>query len=194
MRDSRIGGQWLPMADASGGTAMTKRSLNRRAAIAATVLVCSLAGGASATAQEAQSPSVALFERIAALTGKWHVREEASLRIVFEQTARGSVIVERWMLGERTHSLTIYHRDGERLLATHYCPQGNQPRLAATASADGEIRFAFLDATDLDPGESYQHDLTFKRNPDGSVSRTETYWGPGGAGEESTYTLVPAAG
>lgn len=172
---------------------MTKQSLIRQAAVAATILLCSLAGSASATAGEVQSPSATPFERIAALTGKWQVREETSLRIVFESTARGSVIVERWMLGERTHSLTIYHRDGERLIATHYCPQGNQPRLAATAAVDGEIRFAFVDATDLDPGESYQHDLAFKRNPDGSVSRTEIYWGPDGAGEESTYTLVPAA-
>jgi hypothetical protein len=178
---------------ASGGIAMMKQSWVPHAAMAATILVGLLAGIASATAEDVQSPSTTSFERIAALAGKWQVREEASLRIVFEPTAGGSVIVERWMFGERTHSITIYHLDGERLLATHYCPQGNQPRLAATASVDGEIRFAFLDATDLDQGESFQHDLTFKPNPDGSVSRSEIYWGPNGAGEESTLTLVPAA-
>jgi len=173
--------------------AITKLSTIQKSVIAAAILGSSLAGGAPAMAGEAPSSTPGPFELITALTGEWQVREAASLRIVFEPTAGGGVMVERWMLGERTHSLTIYHLDGERLLATHYCPQGNQPRLAATAAVDGELRFAFLDVTDLDPGESFQHDLAFKRNPDGSVSRTEVYQGPDGAGEESTFTLVPAA-
>jgi hypothetical protein len=165
----------------------------RRAAIAATIMVCALAGNAPVVAEEGPSRSSIQFKTISALTGEWRVAEHASLRIVFEPTAGGSVIIERWMLGERMHSLTIYHVDGQRLIATHYCPQGNQPRLAATASDDGEIRFTFLDATDLDPNESYQHDLSFERKADGTVLRAETYWGPGGAGDESTLTLVHAA-
>ena len=165
----------------------------RRAAIAATIMACALVGNAPVMAEEAQSTSSMQFETIAALAGEWQVAEHAALRIVFEPTAGGSVMIERWMRGERMHSLTIYHLDGERLIATHYCPQGNQPRLAATASDNGEIRFTFLDATGLDPNESYQHDLSLERNADGTVSRAETYWGPNGAGEESTLTLMRAA-
>ena len=170
-----------------------KHDLIRRAAIAATILACALAANAPVMAEEVQSTSSMQFETIAALTGEWQVQEHATLRIVFEPTAGGSVIIERWMRGERMHSLTIYHLDGERLIATHYCPQGNQPRLAATASDNGEIRFTFLDATGLDPDESYQHDLSLERNADGTVSRAETYWGPNGAREESTLTLMRAA-
>lgn len=164
-----------------------------RTAIAATFMVSSFAGNAPVMADEVMSTSAIGFEMIAALTGEWQVQEHASLRIVFEPTAGGSVIIERWMRGEQMHSLTIYHLDGERLIATHYCPQGNQPRLATTASDNGEIRFTFLDATGLDATESYQHDLSLERNADGTVSRAETYWGPDGAGEESTLTLVRAA-
>lgn len=173
------------------GAMMQKRI--RRTAIAATIMACSLAGNAPVMAEEAMATSAMRFETIAALTGEWQVQEHASLRIVFEPTAGGSVIVERWMRGDRMHSLTIYHLDGERLIATHYCPQGNQPRLAATASDNSEIRFTFLDATGLDSNESYQHDLSLERNADGTVSRAETYWGPDGAGDESTLTLVRAA-
>lgn len=170
-----------------------KHDLIRRAAIAATILACALAANAPGMAEEVQSTSSMQFETIAALTGEWQVQEHATLRIVFEPTAGGSVIIERWMRGERMHSLTIYHLDGERLVATHYCPQGNQPRLVATDSDNGEIRFTFMDATGLDPNESYQHDLSLERNADGTVSRAETYWGPNGAGEESTLTLMRAA-
>lgn len=172
--------------------AMKQKSI-RRVAIAATIMACSLAGNAPVMAEEIPSTSAMRFESIASLKGEWQVQEHAALRIVFESTAGGSVIVERWMRGEQMHSLTIYHLDGERLIATHYCPQGNQPRLAATASDNGEIRYTFLDATGLDATESYQHDLSLERNADGTVSRAETYWGPDGAGEASTLTLVRAA-
>ncbi len=172
--------------------AMKQKSI-RRAGIAATIMAWALAGNAPVMAEEVLSTSAMRFETITALTGEWQVQEHASLRIVFEPTAAGSVIMEKWMRGERMHSLTIYHLDDERLIATHYCPQGNQPRLAATASDNGKIRFSFLDATGLDPNESYQHDLSLERNADGTVSRAETYWGPDGAGEETTLTLVRVA-
>jgi hypothetical protein len=44
----------------------------------------------------------------------------------------------------------MFHMDGDRLLMTHYCGAGNQPRMAATASPDGKtITFTFVDATNL---------------------------------------------
>lgn len=171
---------------------MTRHQWLRRAAITAVILTCAAGAGAPATADEGPSTSAIHFERIAALAGEWKVQESASLRIVFEPTAGGSVIVERWMRGERMHSMTVYHLDGERLIATHYCPQGNQPRLVASPADDGETRFTFLDATGLDPDESFQHDLSFRWNADGTVSRAETYRGPEGAGEESSIILLPA--
>lgn len=165
----------------------------RHAAIAAAIMICSAAGGVPATAEDARAVPAIQFEKVAALAGEWRVQERPSLRIVFEPTAGGSVIIERWMVGERMHSLTVYHLDGERVVATHYCPQGNQPRLASTAAASAGVSFAFLDATGLDPHESYQHDLSFSWNAGGTVSRADTYWGPEGAEEESVLTLVPAS-
>ena len=42
----------------------------------------------------------------------------------------------------RPHSLTLYRRDGETSVATHYCPNGDQPRLTLSpASATKVLRF-----------------------------------------------------
>ena len=47
--------------------------------------------------------------------------------------------------------ISMIHMDGpDRLLITHYCSAGNQPRMQASASPDGKtIAFDFVDATNL---------------------------------------------
>lgn len=127
---------------------------------------------------EGVAPAAAAFDRLMALEGVWHLagRPEHGLRIRFYPTARGSVLVEEWTVNGQPHSLTLYHRDGDALLATHYCPQGNQPRMTGVPDADGAIRFAFRDATDLDPAtEQYQHDLWFALADPDHITRSEIY-------------------
>lgn len=138
------------------------------------------------------APSTVAAEQFALISsweGRWEVAETPSLRIVFEKTARASVIVERWETATGLHSMTVYHRDGDTVMATHYCPQGNQPRLQSTAIGGGTVRFEFRDVTDLDSGESHTHSLWFTPQSDGTLLRSEIYSGADGAGEPSSYTL-----
>ena len=129
------------------------------------------------------------FELIRSWEGRWQVAETPSLQIVFESTARDSVMVERWETTAGLHSMTIYHMDGAAVIATHYCPQGNQPRLESSTASSGEIRFAFRDVTDLDAGESHTHELWFTPGPDGTLRRSEVYRGEDGLQAPSQYTL-----
>ncbi|MCR2833357.1 hypothetical protein [Parerythrobacter lacustris] len=129
------------------------------------------------------------FETIRSWEGRWQVAETPALEIVFETTARGTAMIERWETKSGLHSITIYHMDGDALVATHYCPQGNQPRLETRSSANGDIRFAFRDVTDLDKGESHTHDLWFSSAADGTIRRSEIYRGEDGLQEPSHYTL-----
>ena len=46
--------------------------------------------------------------------------------------------------------ISMFHMDNDRLLLTHYCSTGNQPRMVASLSPDGKtMTFDFLDATNL---------------------------------------------
>lgn len=155
------------------------------------IVVCS--GAASLPAAEMpvkqdRSPAQQL-EQISQWIGRWGVDETDQLTIVFERTANGTAIVERWETPNGLHSMTVYHMDGAALVATHYCPQGNQPRLVSTGSDHDGITFTFRDVTDLDPRESHQHDLGFEPQPDGSLIRSEIYLAPGGQAEPDQYTL-----
>jgi hypothetical protein len=55
------------------------------------------------------------------------------------------------IIGHGETMVSMFHLDGpNRLLMTHYCATGNQPRMTASASPDGKtITFNFLDVTNL---------------------------------------------
>jgi hypothetical protein len=133
------------------------------------------------------------FAELTRMVGTWRRADkpESPLRIRFYLTAGGTVLVESWEAGGKPHSLTIYHRDGDALLATHYCPQGNQPRLALAGRETSGLHFIFRDATDLEPAtEKHQHDLWFDlSNPDRPV-RGETYSSKDGPGAPERLDLV----
>lgn len=129
-------------------------------------------------AEQASGADLA-FSRLSGLAGNWKRAgtDGTQFRIEFELTANDTVLVERWVHDGRTHSLTVYHLDGEALMATHYCPQGNQPRLKMEGGLDeNRVTFDFHDATNLQSLEqSHQHRLSFDLSNMGLVIRGEVY-------------------
>lgn len=128
-------------------------------------------------AAAATAPAVGAFDQLKQLAGVWrNASNPASpLRIRFTLTAGGTVLVESWERAGQPHSLTLYHRDGDLLIATHYCPQGNQPRIMLTGTDGARLSFSFRDATDLTPDESHLHDLSFDLTDPEHPVRSETY-------------------
>lgn len=153
----------------------------------ALIVLCLLSTPASADAKSNNKVKTELFNKMKSLVGVW-VKEgdsDPKLNISFELTANDSTLIETWLYKGKKHSLTIYHQDGSELIATHYCPQGNQPRLKLTESADlNNISFMFLDATNLASLEdSHQHSLSFQIGKSSQkISRKESYLSK--AGEE----------
>lgn len=135
------------------------------------------------------------FAQMARMVGTWRPADnsESPLRIHFYLTAGGTVLVESWEARGKPHSLTLYHRDGTDLLATHYCPQGNQPRLELAGQGSGGLHFSLRDVTDLDPAaESHQHDLWFDLSEPEHPVRSETYASKDGVGAQERLRLVAA--
>ncbi len=106
------------------------------------------------------------FKKLKSLQGIWKKENDKNgdFEITFELTANKSVLIESWMYKGKTHSLTLYHRNAEELMATHYCPQGNQPRLVMIPnSSESSISFRYFDATNLKSlDDSHQHSLGFE--------------------------------
>lgn len=118
-----------------------------------------------------------LFERLKSLEGKWRIAEpERSTKVQFEVIANGSALVERWDMSPTRSSMTVYSLDGDRLLVTHYCPQGNAPRLAyKEIRGNGVYHFQFQDGLNLQKDGAHQHAFWMRFDSENQFTRSETY-------------------
>ena len=137
--------------------------MNRnRVTVSLVVLLAAVAAQAQSGAQQ--------FDSIKALAGNWEGKGEMSdpVQVSFKLTAGGSAVMSEivsQMKGKSEDMITMFNMDGDRLLLTHYCEAGNQPRMKASASADGRtLSFDFVDATNItaaQPGHMQRVIFTF---------------------------------
>lgn len=147
---------------------------------------------ASASSARAASPGD-VFGRLKSLVGEWQGTTDSGrvLGVSYRLTANGTVLVETWALGAGHESMTLYHVDDGGLLATHYCPLGNQPRLRlVTPIASDTWVFAFVSATNLqDPDAAHQHSFDIRMLDTDTLVRSETYV-ENGEGEPASVTYA----
>jgi hypothetical protein len=138
-----------------------------------------LALRAGETRCETMPSATQVFRQLGNLVGTWsgHSPNGSPHTVTFRYTAAQSVLVETWTLGAGRESMTVYALDGDHLLATHYCPQGNQPRLEyAGVDKAGRWQFRFRDGSNLrEKGHSHQQAFWIKLQNDGTFERGETY-------------------
>jgi hypothetical protein len=136
----------------------------------------------TATAALAESDAQKSFDRLKSLVGTWEGKNSAGepLKVSFRLTAGGSAIMSE-IEGHGEDMISMFHLDGDRLILTHYCAAGNQPRMVASASPDGKtIAFEFLDATNLaSPESGHMHRVVFSM-PDNDHHTEEWVFRQGG--------------
>lgn len=137
------------------------------------------------------------FAQLKRLAGTWKLLAPTSIkasafRISYRTISRGTALVETFGDPKADVTETIYHLDGPHLMLTHYCAQGNQPRLRrAAGSTTTALHFTFLDTTNLaQQQDSHLVDLRFEFEPDGHLIREETYR-ENGRDNISTLILEP---
>jgi len=94
------------------------------------------------------------FEKLKSLEGSWKGKDVSGkpVSISYKVVSSGSTVMETLDMGESEGAMvTMYHPDGDKLMMTHYCSMGNQPRMRAQGlSKDGKaISFKFVDATNM---------------------------------------------
>lgn len=146
--------------------------------------------------------AVRAFEHFRSLEGEWRTESTKGWRgrMKFRSLARGTVVLGLSEFDDATPDramAVVFHLDGDRLLLTHYCEAGNQPRLVATrASRDlREIHFEFLDGTNLASRDEGHMDRVIYRFEGRDRYRSHWTWYQGGEEtwlEEILYVRDPA--
>jgi hypothetical protein len=157
-------------------------------------LALALLWPASAPAADAE----AVFARLkTGLAGSWKLATPKDargerFRISFKEISRGSVLVETFGDPAGAVTETVYHLDGAHLVATHYCAQGNQPRLRLSSDdTNSGAVFTFHDVTNLrEPKAS--HLVRMRIRLDGDRLEKEDVYAADGKVDATTLTLVRA--
>ena len=123
-------------------------------------LALSLPTAAQSEAQKSLSASVPsdtqkAFDKLKTLAGSWDGSFEGGpMQVTLRVTSMGNALMHEMRGGGPEDPISMLTVDGDRLLLTHYCDAGNQPRMVGAVSPDGKtITFNFIDATNLRPSQ-----------------------------------------
>ena len=151
------------------------------------LLVLALWPGAARGAENA-NPG---WNRMKSLVGDWDglYDGKAPVHVSYKLVSNGTTLMETISSADGPDMVTMYTPDGGRLLMTHYCSEGNQPRLRAEAAGaePKTISFGFVDASNLptpETGHMHHLDVVFK-DPDHFAQR----WTHRAAGKDMTSTF-----
>ena len=113
------------------------------------VLLCALSVAAFADPNAQES-----FDKLKSLAGTWEgTSPKGPVKVSYRVMANGSSVVSE-INGPEDNMISVFNMDKDRLLMTHYCGAGNQPRMVASTSPDGKtLTFDFIDGTNMMPSQ-----------------------------------------
>ena len=94
------------------------------------------------------------FDKMKSLVGTWNGKDGDGKAVMasYKLVSAGTSIMETLEMNETPEAMvTMYHPNGDKLMMTHYCSMGNQPRMRTDkVGADAsKMTFTMFDATNL---------------------------------------------
>jgi len=160
------------------------KSARNIATIAATLVVF-----LSATLVVAESDAHKSFDLLKGMEGNWAGKnlQGQPIQVTFRETAGGSALMSE-IHGHGEDMVTMFHMDGDRLLMTHYCGAGNQPRMKVVSVDAKSVSFEFFDGTNIGPGDGHMQHVTFSQ-PDAEHQTEEWVFVDHGKEIKELFTL-----
>lgn len=147
------------------------------------VAVVLLLAGLSA---RAGTPDV--FDSFKTLKGKWRIEAEGKILPIemnYEDGSRGSVVTEQF-----GKELSVIFKEGDKVLMTHYCNSGNQPRLKLKTASAKLIEFETFEVANLKTPDAPHVKKIIYNIVDEKNMRLELVWKRGQGQESEIYTLT----
>ena len=154
-------------------------------ALLAGVLIAAAAATTRAQTAEGQPDAEAAFARLAALAGQWEGTRSVdgnAASATYRLASNGTVVMETLHRDTPNEMVSMYHIVGDELVATHYCADGNQPRLVLTRATAYTLEFDFAGGENIDVAvDGYIHAIRHRFGDDG-VLESSWFWQGGHEG------------
>lgn len=123
---------------------------------------------ASVVAQDTEVPKhegSKELQKIKGLVGSWvgemdHGKGPQPVQIVYRVTAAGSAVVETFNPGTPMEMVTMYHDQRGKLVMTHYCMLGNQPKMRLVNASDKQLALDLVKKSGIKEDEPHMNALT----------------------------------
>jgi hypothetical protein len=77
-----------------------------------------------------KTTGVPAFEQLKTLVGSWEGKNEGGpVKITYTLVSGGTALMERMQPATEAEMITMYSADGDKIVVTHYCSEGNQPSM-----------------------------------------------------------------
>jgi hypothetical protein len=143
-----------------------------------------------------KSPSNAsvAFDKIKSLAGTWDTTapEGGPATITYAVVSNGTAVMETISHKVEPDMITMYTLDGDHIMMTHYCGIGNQPRMRASVPAGEikELKFSFIDGTNMKKTDMHMHALDMKFIDDTHVEETWSLYDKGKLQNDHAFSLT----
>ena len=163
------------------------RSFVRNSAAVVAIFVIVLSAGFVL----AQSDAHKSFDMLKGMEGNWAGKNNQGqpVQVSFRMTAGGSALMSEIHGQGPENMITMFHMDCDRLVMTHYCGAGNQPRMKVISSDAKSVSFEFFDGTNIGPGEGHMQHVTFTQ-PDSDHHVEEWVFVDHGKEMKEVFTLA----
>jgi len=101
------------------------------------------------------NPSKTVFDQMKTLKGSWTATTpDGPMNVEYEVIANGSVVMETIFKDTPGEMVSMYFLDGDKLVMTHYCAAGNQPRMKLSPDSTTKAwTFVFDGGTNIEVGK-----------------------------------------
>jgi len=158
------------------------------------VAVACLLAPVSALAGEG---AAAAFEQMKGLAGTWNAETpNGPATIKYRVASANSIVIEELFPGTAHEMMTVYHLDGDQLVATHYCAAGNQPRFKLDPASDASegLQFEFAGGSNMEPDDGHIHEGSIRIVDAEHVEETWTFWKGGKPDHGMTFSMTRSDG
>jgi hypothetical protein len=113
----------------------------------------------------AESDAHKSFETLKGMEGNWVGKNNKgqTIEVSFRSTAGGSALMSEIHGHGPENMISMFHMDGDRLIMTHYCGAGNQPRMKVVSADAKSVSFEFFDGTNIGPDAGHMQHVTFSQ-------------------------------